>query len=164
LSDGLGSFNALAGDEAERRLRGCFANQEWAARVAGGRPYQDRKALLAAAETAFQELNAANWLAAIGSHPRIGDRGGHAPASSDREQRRALQAPDETLATLADENRRYEARFGHVFLIAASGRGAEEILGELRRRMANDPATELDEASHELRQITLLRLERMLES
>jgi 2-oxo-4-hydroxy-4-carboxy-5-ureidoimidazoline decarboxylase len=164
LSDGLRSFNALAGDEAERRLRGCFANQEWAARVAGGRPYEDLKPLLAAAETAFEELNAANWLAAIASHPRIGERAGRVPASSEREQRLALQAPDETLAALADENRRYEARFGHVFLIAASGRGAEEILGELRRRMANDPAAELDEVSRELRQITRMRLERMLES
>jgi len=163
LSDGLGSFNALAGDEAERRLRGCFANHEWAARVAGGRPYEDRKVLLTAAETAFEELNAANWLAAIASHPRIGDRGGHAPGSSEREQQRALQAPDETLAALADENRRYEARFGHVFLIAASGRDAEEILGELRRRMNAQPAAELETAKRELRKISRMRIEKMLD-
>jgi len=162
LSDGLAGFNALPGDAAEQRLRGCFANQEWAARVAAGRPYDNLRALLASAETAFEELNAANWLAAIASHPRIGGHGGHAPASSEREQSRAMQASEQTLAALAEENRRYEDRFGHVFLIAASGRDAEEILGELRRRMANDPAVELDEAARELRKITRARLERLV--
>jgi 2-oxo-4-hydroxy-4-carboxy-5-ureidoimidazoline decarboxylase len=63
---------------------------------------------------------------------------------------------------LADENRRYEARFGHVFLISASGRTAGEILAELQRRMSNDPATEIEVAAAEHRKITRLRLERML--
>jgi 2-oxo-4-hydroxy-4-carboxy-5-ureidoimidazoline decarboxylase len=51
-----------------------------------------------------------------------------------------------------------------VFLIAAAGRSADEILAELRRRMTNDPATELEEAKLELRKIAKLRLERMLAS
>ncbi len=101
------------------------------------------------------------WLAAMKAHPRIGERGGDAPASSDQEQSRARQAPDQTKAALAAENRRYEGRFGHVFLIFASGRSGEEILAELRRRMANDPAAELREAKRELRRIEKMRLERM---
>jgi 2-oxo-4-hydroxy-4-carboxy-5-ureidoimidazoline decarboxylase len=83
---------------------------------------------------------------------------------SAREQSRALRAPAETLAALAGENRRYEERFGHVFLIFASGRSGEEILAELRRRMNNDPAAELEEAKRELRKIVHLRLERVLAS
>ena len=73
-----------------------------------------------------------------------------------------MQAPAETLDALAAENRQYEKQFGHVFLIAASGRSGDEILGELRRRMSNDPATELEEATKELRTIVQLRLGRML--
>jgi 2-oxo-4-hydroxy-4-carboxy-5-ureidoimidazoline decarboxylase len=72
-----------------------------------------------------------------------------------------MQSSNVTLAELAAENRRYEDRFGHVFLIFASGRAAEEILAELRRRMKNDPATELQEAKRELRKIAHLRLERL---
>ncbi len=72
-----------------------------------------------------------------------------------------MEAADQTKAALAAENRRYEERFGHVFLIFASGRSGEEILAELRRRMSNDPATELQEAKRELRRIAKLRLERM---
>ena len=69
-----------------------------------------------------------------------------------------MEGSPETLAALAAENRQYEDRFGHVFLIAASGRSADEILAELRRRIGNDPAVELEEAKRELRKIAQLRL------
>ena len=104
------------------------------------------------------------WLEAMKAHPRIGERGGDSPAMSEREQRQAAQAPPSTLARLAAENRRYEKRFGHVFLIAASGRSADEILDELRRRMRNDPLSELEEAKRELRKIARLRLEQLVGS
>jgi 2-oxo-4-hydroxy-4-carboxy-5-ureidoimidazoline decarboxylase len=102
------------------------------------------------------------WLEAIAAHPRIGERGGHSPDVSAREQSRAMEASTETLDALAAENRQYEKRFGHVFLIAASGRSSDEILGELRRRMRNDPAAEMEEARRELRRIVQLRLGKML--
>ncbi len=95
------------------------------------------------------------WVEAMKAHPRIGERGG---ADSAREQGKAMQGAAATLTELAAENRRYEDRFGHVFLISASGRTADEILGELRRRMTNDPAQELVEAKRELRKIAHLRL------
>ncbi len=110
----------------------------------------------------MDDLTDREWLEAMKAHPRIGERGGDAPASSEREQGRALQAAPSTLAELAAENRRYEERFGHVFLIFASGRSAEEILAELRRRMLNSPAAELVEAKRELRQIALTRLEKVV--
>lgn len=106
----------------------------------------------------MDDLTDEEWLAAMNAHPRIGERGG---ADSAREQSRAMEAPAATLAALAAENRRYEDRFGHVFLIAASGRSGEEILAELRRRMRNDPRQELGEAKRELRRIALLRLEKL---
>ena len=59
-------------------------------------------------------------------------------------------------------NRRYEERFGHIFLISAAGRRPEEILGELTRRLDNSPEEELRVAAEEHRRITRLRLERML--
>jgi OHCU decarboxylase len=164
LSEGTASFNSLPREEAERRLRACFANRGWAARVAGSRPYRDLNALLASADSAWLELSPSDWLDAFAAHPRIGERGGHSPASSEREQRRVMEASDETLAALTAENRRYETRFGHVFLIAASGRSGEEILTSLRQRMSNDPATELEVAAGEHRKITRLRLERLLKA
>ena len=109
----------------------------------------------------MDDLSDAEWLEAMKAHPRIGERGGDAPGSSEREQSRAMRSPAETLTALAAENRRYEDRFGHVFLIFASGRSGDEILAELRRRMSNDHAAELQEAKRELRKIALMRVERL---
>ena len=110
----------------------------------------------------MNQLTDEEWLEAMKAHPRIGERGGDAPSSSEREQTRAMQASDATLTALAAENRRYEERFGHVFLIYASGRSGEEILSELRRRLNNDPAAELEEAKRELRKIALMRLRNLV--
>ncbi len=117
---------------------------------------------MVSAEAAWSELGRSDWLDAFAAHPRIGERGGRAPATSEREQSRVMRASDQVLADLASENFRYEDRFGHVFLIAASGRSAEEILQSLRQRMKNDPATELSVAAAEQRKITQLRLDQLL--
>ena len=143
-------------------LYACFASALWARRVAAGRPYADFAPLLAACESAWAELAPADWLSAFAAHPRIGDSGGHAPESSEREQAGVRSAAGRTLAELKEENRRYEARFGHVFLVSASGRTADEILAALRLRMNNDPDTEVAVAAAEQRKITQLRLERLV--
>lgn len=162
LNEGIDRFNALSHEEAERPLYACFASRAWAARMARGRPYADLSALLASAESAWNGLAPRDWLEALAAHPRIGERGGHSPAASEREQSGVRQASEETLLAIAAENRLYEARFGHVFLIAASGRTADEMLQALRRRMTNDPQTELEVAAAEHRKITRLRLEDIL--
>jgi OHCU decarboxylase len=164
LNDGLARFNEASTEEAVHLLYDCFANHGWAANVAAGRPYADLTAVLAAADAAWSGLAPAGWLEAFAAHPRIGERGGNSPAASEREQSQARQASAATLAALAAENRDYEARFGHVFLISAGGRSAEEMLGELRRRMSNGPATELQVAAGENRKITRLRLEHRLKA
>ena len=162
MSDGLARFNALPVDKAERRLYSCLASRGWVASVARARPFKDLDGLLAAAESAFSTLSPPDWASAVAAHPRIGEQGGHAPESSEREQSTVARAAPETLAALAAENGRYEERFGHVFLIAAMGRGAEEILDVLRERMHNDRATEVKIAADELRKITRIRLERLV--
>jgi OHCU decarboxylase len=162
LNESIDRFNARSREEAERQLYACFASHRWAAHVARGRPYANLSALLASAESAWIGLAPGEWLDAFAAHPRIGERGGHSPAASEREQSGVRQGSEETLAALGAENRRYEARFGHVFLIAASGRTAEEILEALRQRMTNDPKTELEVAADEHRKITRLRLEDLL--
>jgi 2-oxo-4-hydroxy-4-carboxy-5-ureidoimidazoline decarboxylase len=63
-----------------------------------------------------------------------------------------------TRAALIEGNRAYEDRFGHVFLIRAAGRSPEEMLSELRRRLAHDAEAERAEATEQLAQITGLRV------
>jgi len=151
-------FNALPEEQAADYLYGCFANRRWAAEVCSRRPYADAQSFLTAASVALNGLTDDDWVAAFKAHPRIGEGGGDAPESSRREQSRAMQSAAVTLAALEAENRRYEQKFGHVFLIRAGGRSGEEILSELRRRMTNDPATERAEARRELTEIAGERL------
>lgn len=162
MTSGLARFNALPLEEAERRLLGCLSSERWAALVAASRPFQALGSLLAAAEAGWSDLDAAEWGAAMAAHPRIGESGGHAPAASESEQSRVRQASEQTLAALAAENRFYEERFGHVFLIAAAGREADEILAVLQARIENDPAVEAEIAAGELRKIARMRLERLV--
>ena len=163
LSEGLAWFNSLGDDEAREHLYHCLALRTWAENVAAGRPYGTLAHLMARVDSEMDRLGAGDWLQAFTAHPRIGERGGHAPATSEQEQSKVMRAADETLEALRAENRSYEERFGHVFLIAAAGRSADEILASLRVRMSNDPATELEVAAEEQRKITRLRLLALLD-
>jgi 2-oxo-4-hydroxy-4-carboxy-5-ureidoimidazoline decarboxylase len=137
--------------------------------MARGRPYRDEPALLAAAERACAPLQRADWLEAFSHHPRIGERVALAerlPATaswSASEQAAAAGAGGEVLDALLRANRDYEARFGHIFIVCATGKSASEMLALLRERLANDPDHELAVAAAEQRKITALRLKKLLE-
>jgi len=139
----------------------CCGSRRWAARVSAGRPYADAAALLAAADTAWDHATEADVREAFAAHPRIGEaeRGGR---QERREQAASADADEATRAALRDGNRAYEERFGHLYLVFASGRSAAELLEDLRARLGNDPATELGVAAEEQRKITRLRLERLV--
>ncbi|MCW2944441.1 MAG: decarboxylase [Actinoallomurus sp.] len=155
-------FNALSRAEAEAELLTCCASRRWAAAVAARRPYGSAADLFAAADAAIRALDWPDVEEALSAHPRIGDR----PAGDDRESTwsRGEQSGvgDADRAALAEGNAAYEERFGHVFLICASGRGAGEMLAELRARLANDPGSERAVVHGELIKITDLRLRKLL--
>ena len=68
-------------------------------------------------------------------------------------------ADDELRTRLADGNRRYEERFGRIYLVRAAGRSGAELLDLLEQRLTNDPDTELGVTRGQLAEIALLRLE-----
>ncbi|HYR07577.1 MAG TPA: 2-oxo-4-hydroxy-4-carboxy-5-ureidoimidazoline decarboxylase, partial [Longimicrobium sp.] len=65
---------------------------------------------------------------------------------------------------LADGNRAYEERFGHIYLVCATGKSADELLAILTARLDNEPEAELRVAAGEQAKITRLRLEKLLAS
>ena len=150
-------FDALSRADAEAELLTCCASRRWAAAVADGRPYGSAERLLAAAGRAARALEWADVEEALAAHPRIGERTGS--AESRREQ---AGVGDGDRAAFAAANAEYEERFGHVFLIRASGRSGAEMLAELRERLTNDPAKERDVVHAELVKITELRLRRLV--
>lgn len=136
-------------------LLSCLGVPRWADDVLAGQPYADSAALLEAGDRAARTLTDDELAQALAGHPRIGERGGD---HSTREQADVDDSAD-TAGRLAAGNAAYERRFGHVFLIRAAGRTADQILGELERRLGNDDATERAETVDNLRRIALLRLE-----
>ncbi|MCP2339994.1 2-oxo-4-hydroxy-4-carboxy-5-ureidoimidazoline decarboxylase [Actinomadura rupiterrae] len=162
----LDRLNALPEDAAEAELLTCCASRRWAAEVAAGRPYDDPAALAAASAKALDDLDWADVREALDAHPRIGDRAkgeGREARWSRGEQSGAASAADETKRLLLEGNRAYEERFGHVFLICATGRTAEEILADLRVRLGHDAETERSAVRAELAAITGLRLAKLIE-
>jgi OHCU decarboxylase len=81
---------------------------------------------------------------------------------ADGEQAGARSAGADTLAALAEGNKAYEERFGHIYIVCATGKSAEEMLGILRARLGNDAEKELGIAAEEQRKITRIRLEKLL--
>ena len=160
----MNELNRLSSQEAQERLYACFASRKWARLVAEGRPYENLDDLFVGAEQAWSALEPGDWTEALDGHPRIGESGGSSPAASEGEQRGVRTAAEEVLAELVEENRRYEARFGHVFLIAAAGRSADDVLASMRKRMGNDPVTEAQIAAAEHRKIARLRMVALFQS
>jgi 2-oxo-4-hydroxy-4-carboxy-5-ureidoimidazoline decarboxylase len=166
--DAVDAFNALPAGRLEDDLRACCAAPAWGAAIIANRPYPDRHAILAAADAASSCLNWDDVRAGLDAHPRIGERaaGDSTEASWSRTEQSAAarSADDTTKAQLIDANRAYEERFGHVFLVFASGRTQAEILQAARERLGNDEATERAIVKEQLRAIARLRLERVLDA
>jgi 2-oxo-4-hydroxy-4-carboxy-5-ureidoimidazoline decarboxylase len=167
----LDRWNSLERDVAAAVVLPCCGSRAWAAELAARRPIADEAALLEESFDVWRALPVEAWLEAFDSHPRIGEQRpqGHATKtneslkSSATEQAVALSADEAAKTALKEANRRYEERFGRIFIICASGKSASEILVALEARMENDDATELREAAEQQRQITALRLKRWLE-
>jgi 2-oxo-4-hydroxy-4-carboxy-5-ureidoimidazoline decarboxylase len=161
-------LDALPEPEALAAFLRCCGSRRWAEAMARGRPYHDEPTLLAAAERAFAPLAPADWLEAFSHHPRIGDRGSlaerfpHTAGWSRSEQDGVARAGEDVLEALVRANRDYEARFGHIFIVCATGKSAAQMLALLRERMPNEPGTELEIAAAEQRKITAIRLKKLL--
>jgi 2-oxo-4-hydroxy-4-carboxy-5-ureidoimidazoline decarboxylase len=157
----LAAFNAAPPEGAERDLLACCASGRFAKAIADGRPYQDPDALSAAVDTAFAALSWNDIVESMNAHPRIGDRPAEAGWSA-AEQSGAAAASDQVRQGLAEGNLGYEQRFGHVFLICASGLSGQQMLDQLRTRLKNDPQAERTVVRRELQKITQLRLAKLL--
>jgi OHCU decarboxylase len=164
----VGRLNCLSADEARAALLDCCGSARWAREVAALRPFGDVARLLAEGERVWFGLDREDWLEAFRSHPRIGQKKAEARVSADArrwsegEQSRAREASDETRAALAEANREYEERLGFIFIVCATGKTAEEMLGLLRARLKNARETELRVAAAEQWRITELRLKKFL--
>ncbi|WP_219824124.1 2-oxo-4-hydroxy-4-carboxy-5-ureidoimidazoline decarboxylase [Actinokineospora auranticolor] len=157
-------LNGAARQDAVADLLSCCASLRWADEVAAQRPFTSLGEVEEVSTAVLATLEWAEVLLAVASHPRLGDgvRGHSREAGWSREeQRSAVAAGARVRADLARGNAIYEQRFGHLFLICASGLSGEAVLSALRRRLGNDRTTERATVRAELARIVALRLRRL---
>jgi 2-oxo-4-hydroxy-4-carboxy-5-ureidoimidazoline decarboxylase len=138
---------------AQALLRSCVDIDSWIDALVAARPFGTSPALLERARALAADWTGVEVTAALADHPRIGDT----PTALSRREQAGVN--DDLVGRLADGNRRYEERFGRIYLVRAAGRTGEEMLELLEQRLGNDPATELDVTHGQLAEIALLRLE-----
>ena len=155
----LEQLNELSADDAASALRSCCGSTKWVEAMIAARPFRSANHLLESSDSAWQSTDAADWHEAFSHHPRIGAQAKGWAAS---EQSGMQEAQATVQKALADVNREYEQRFGHIYIVCATGRTAGEMLAIARERLHNDPATELRIAADEQHKITQLRLRKLL--
>ena len=166
----LQRLNSLDANEAASEFLKCCGSNTWARKMVAGRPFMNLNELLASADQIWWSIDPRDWLEAFHSHPKIGERKAAAPTStqsrewSEAEQAAVNTAAPETLQTLSDLNRRYEEKFGYIFIVCATGKSSDEMLAILRRRLGNNPDEELGNAAAEQAKITQLRLKKLIDS
>lgn len=160
--DGL--EDAAAGDALQR----CCGSSRWIREMLSARPFGQSGAIFAASDAAWAACGPVDFREAFTHHPRIGDldslarRYAGTREWASGEQRGVEGADRAVLERLAEGNRLYEERFGHRFIVCATGRSATEMLALLEARLPNDPDTELAIAASEQHRITRIRLEKLL--
>jgi allantoicase len=166
---GVTRVNAMAPEEAAAAMLACCGCLAWARAMVEARPFRDVAHMKAEAQALFVRMTEREWLEAFAAHPRIGELRDELPPSRrhvstwpGQEQSRVKHAPAETLAALAEVNRAYEARFGFVYLICATGLEADAMLADAQARLGKDRGAEMARASDEQRKITELRLEKLV--
>ena len=157
----LVQLNALA--DAEAQLMECCGSQNWARKVAALRPFGTLERLHAVAAEIWESLAASDWLEAFSKHPKIGEKRKLSQWSSE-EQSVMSEADLAVGRRLFELNDAYEAKFGHIFIVCATGKTAREMLALLEQRLNNSAEAELRNAAAEQAKIMRLRLDKLVSS
>lgn len=164
----LSDLNALPPEKARDEFARCCGSAAWVEKMIARRPFADKAAVMGAADEAWAAAGEKDWLEAFSHHPRIGGKDAlrakfaSTTAWAQGEQAKVAQADENTLDALAEGNADYEARFGFIFIVCATGKTAPEMLALLKARLPNERGPELSIAAAEQHKITKIRLEKLL--
>ncbi len=164
----LAEFNKLDDAAARQALLLCCVSERWVRAMLDARPFASDDAFRAQADRCWAETQERDWLEAFEGHPKIGDvdslkaKYANSGSLAAHEQASVADADGDVINRLAEGNASYEARFGFIFIVCATGKTAREMCELLEARLANDRAVELTIAAEEQRKIMQLRLEKLL--
>ena len=164
----LETINSADAEEAMHLFRQCCTSDSWITQMVAQRPYPSADALRSAADANWRNLKEQDYLQAFDGHPKIGDvnslkaRYANTKELAAGEQSSVNEANNNTIVALAEGNAAYEAKFGFIFIVCATGKSANEMLDLLRERLPNEREREILNAAEEQRKIFHLRLEKLL--
>ena len=168
--DAVTRINSLSAEQSDAEFRKCCGSRRWATKMTAERPFENVEEMVAAADRIWWSLESTDWVEAFDSHPRIGERKPVAAVASESlrwsetEQSGTRHSTQQTRDELTELNRRYQEKFGFIYIVCATGKSAEEMLAILRDRVDNDRATELRNAATEQAKITTLRLHKLIDA
>jgi 2-oxo-4-hydroxy-4-carboxy-5-ureidoimidazoline decarboxylase len=152
----------------EARFVEAFGNvfelSPWVARAAfAKRPFATVSALYEAMMDAFRSASRQQQVAFFRGLSDIGDKHVASSAITDSSRREQARGGIGTMAEadlerLMELNQAYKARFGYGYTICVLRSTPETVLAQLRRRLKNDPDTELAVAMREQAYIVRLRI------
>lgn len=164
---GLARVNDMPVDElVDHLFESCHLPvRAWAEAVAAGRPFATTTDLVAAAQENVEHLTPEQVVSAHDGLGRIGApiTGSDAEIRWSKQESRGVSRDDGTLRRLQEANEGYEERFGHVFLISATGLSSEEIIAEILRRTALEDAAETATIKGELGKLVAIRIPKLLD-
>ena len=170
----LHELNTLPHQQLIAELTKCCGSPAWVNKMLPFFPADDLVELLEDAEEQWFKCGEADWKEAFARHPKIGDIDSLkkkfastadpiAIGWASGEQSGVSTASQKTIEVLAASNKKYEDKFGYIFIVCATGKSAEEMLEILQSRLLNSPEDEIQVAADEQNKITKLRLEKLLE-
>lgn len=142
----------------------CHADK-WVSRMVEAAPFSDLDDLLKKGDQAWSGCQESDWRQAIEGHPRIGEKAkgkSLSSAWSRGEQSKASAMDTDIAERLSQTQRKYDEKFGFIFLICATGLSSEQILKAVEQRLENSMADELQNVAKEQAKIIQLRLEKLL--
>lgn len=164
----IDTLNRLSETDATLAFTQCCTATRWVKRMVIDRPFESLAEMLEISDRIWEECDLDDYLEAFQGHPRIGDVDSLAKKYANTkgwaggEQKGVEGADRAVLERLAQGNANYEAKFGHIFIVCATGKSAAEMLAMLEARMPNDPKTEVMVAAEEQNKITRIRLKKLL--
>ena len=165
----IADFNKLDKAEAGKQLFTCCGSSGWVASMMQSFPFTGEMELVSQAEKCwYEECSASDWLESFTHHPKIGDikslteKFASTQHLAGMEQSGVEAASEAVIQKLAEANNSYEATFGFIFIVCATGKSALEMLRLLQDRLQNSREEELAIAMGEQHKISLIRLKKLI--
>lgn len=165
----LVEFNKLEEEQMRDELLKCCGSVRWANLMLQSYPFISLNEMKKKATMIwYEQCTEEDWLEAFSHHPKIGDvkslqeKFSSTKEWAGNEQSGVQSASENVIEELAKGNKKYEDKFGFIFIVCATGKSAEEMLQLLKQRLPNNYEDEIKIAMEEQNKITHIRLEKLL--